>query len=362
MTIKRFGVLALVFLVLFLAACSGTEEPTYTPVPTPTATPTATPTPEPTPEPTPDVWTGPRNPLTGEPVEEDISEQRPFAILLNNLQLALPQDGLSRADIIYELPVEGGITRILAVFQDIEDVGVIGPVRSVRDYFVDIVQAHDAIFVFAGGSPAGYEAARSRGVPHIDGVLGAGREFFRDQARANRAGFEHSLMTSSELLLANIGSYNFRMEHQDGFDAGLVFAYDAAPVDGQAAHEVTVRFSNVKTGIFTFDEETGLYRVSQFSNPHIDGATGEQLQVRNVLVLYATFWVADNYGRLGVNLTLGGEGYFISGGYMVPIRWTKGSHSEPFRYTLLDGTPLELAVGQTYVNIVNVVTGEVTIT
>ena len=93
------------------------------------------------------------NPLTGEGLEEDISGQRPFAVMLNNLSKALPQLGVSQADVIYEIVAEGGITRMLAVFQDIEGVGDLGSVRSARDYYVSLACGHDAISVHAGGSP-----------------------------------------------------------------------------------------------------------------------------------------------------------------------------------------------------------------
>ncbi|MCL2563524.1 MAG: DUF3048 domain-containing protein [Oscillospiraceae bacterium] len=353
MTIKRFWAAALLFLVLFLVACGGAEEESS---PTPESTPV--PTPVVTPEPEPEDY---RNPLTGELTETDISRQRPWAVLLNNIRVALPQNGIGQADIIYEMPVEGGITRILAVFQDIEGVGEIGPVRSARHYFLDLVQAHDAIFVFAGGSNQAYTDIRERGIARIDGVHGSGVEFFRDPERIRRAAFEHSLMTTGDLLLENVGRYDYRREHGPGFGTGLRFAEDGTPAGGEAAYEVSVRFSNVKTGVFTFDEDTGLYRVSQFGQPHIDGNTDEQIEVANVLVLFASFRVMDNEGRLDVDLNLGGEGYFISGGRAVPIRWSKGGYDAPFVYTLMDGSPLELTIGRTYVNIVNVNTGEVTI-
>lgn len=354
MKIKRLLALLLALSFLFLAACSSTPDPDPVPTPTPTPTPEATPEPEPEPE----VWAGPRNPLTGEPVYESISHLRPWAVLLDNLRAALPHNGISQADIIYEMPVEGGITRILAVFQDISDVGEIGPVRSARSYFLDAVQGHDAIFVHAGGSPQAYADIRGRGIPNIDGVLGSGREFYRDPERARRAGSEHSMMTTDELLLDNIERHGFRQEHEPGFSTGLAFRLDGESPDGLPGTEVTVRFSNYKTGVFVFDEASGRYYVSQYGEPMMDGAIDEQLSVVNVLVLFANFRVLDGEGRLGTDLNLGGEGYFFTGGYALPILWEKNGHTAPFRFTLTDGSPLELSVGNTYVNIVNSNTGE----
>jgi len=354
---KRLLALLLALSFLLLTACSGRPEPA--PVPTPAPTPEATP--EPTPEPTPEIWTGPRNPLTGEPMEEDISQFRPWAILLDNLRAALPHNGISQADIIYEMPVEGGITRMLAVFQDIRGVGEIGPVRSARSYFLDAVQGHDAIFVHAGGSPQAYADIRGRGIPNIDGVLGTGREFFRDPDRSRRAGSEHSMMTTDELLLDHIEGHGFRREHEPGFSTGLAFQLDdSVAASGLPGTEVTVRFSNYKTGEFVFDETNGRYYVSQYGEPMMDGAIDEQLSVVNVLVLFANFSAVDGEGRLAVDLNRGGNGYFFTGGSALPILWEKGSYTAPFLFSLTNGYPLELAIGNTYVNIVNTGTGELT--
>jgi len=345
MSIKRLFAIGLLAIAMALTACSSTvEEPELLP-------PTPPPVPEETPEPTPEP--GYRNPLTGERVDEDISHMRPWAIQINNLRAALPQHGLARADIIYEMLVEGGITRLLAVFQDIEGVGEIGPIRSARHYFLDVAQGHDAIFVHAGGSPQAYAAIRDRGVPNIDGVQGSGREFFRDQGRIQTAGFEHSMLTTDQLLLDNVDAHGYRRVHDPSFSTGLLFRADGTPEGGIDAQEVTVQFSSQKTGVFMFDPVAGAYRVSQHGAPHIDGVTGSQLSMTNVLVLVADFAVIDNEGRMGVDLNLGGTGYFINGGRAVPILWTKGGYAAPFRFTLVNGEPLELGVGPSYINVID---------
>ena len=134
---KRIALLLTVF-VLLLTACGNSnaddknpqETPTNTPQPTPTAvqpepTPEATPTPTPEAEPTPEVEEVFVNPLTGLPMEEEFVNDRPVAVMINNLKAALPQQGVSQADIIYEVLAEGGITRMLGVYQSVEGVGKI---------------------------------------------------------------------------------------------------------------------------------------------------------------------------------------------------------------------------------------------
>ena len=130
------------------------------------------------------------NPLTGEGCAQDISQNRPVAIMLNNLKKALPQLGVSQADIIYEALAEGGITRMLGVFQSVEGVGDIGSVRSARDYYVSLALGHDAIFLHAGGSPGAYTAIDNWGVSAFDCVNGPyeGTLFWRDQQRRKKHG------------------------------------------------------------------------------------------------------------------------------------------------------------------------------
>ena len=94
---------------------------------------------------------GNRNPLTGEETEKDISGNCPVAVMLNNIKQALPQSGNSKADFFFEIPEEGGITRIMALYQDITDVGTIGTVRSTRPYYVRLAVGHDAILTHCGG-------------------------------------------------------------------------------------------------------------------------------------------------------------------------------------------------------------------
>ena len=154
---KRMLALLLAF-VLLLCACAsrpaGTTVPTTVPETTePTTVPTTAP-PETTVPPTTEATEPPpvdTNPLTGESLEE-VTDNRPVAIMINNLVKAVPQCGISKADILYEIIAEGSVTRFMAIFYDLSDVDVIGPVRSVRPYFVRVAQHYGALLSSAGGS------------------------------------------------------------------------------------------------------------------------------------------------------------------------------------------------------------------
>ncbi len=306
--------------------------------------------PEPSEEP---VYSGPFNPLTGLPVEEDISQKRPYAIMLNNIKAALPQYSVSQADIIYEMLAEGGITRMLGVYQDISGMGAIGSVRSSRDYYLDLAQGLDAIYIHGGGSPKAYEQIEARGVPAIDGIKGQyASMFYRDAYRMQNVAYEHSLFTSGELIQEYAGTYGYRMEHEDGYTCNMAFADEVLP-DGGSASSVQVNFSSYKTGLFEYDPESGLYMVSEYGAPYVDGETGEQVSVKNVLVLFCEMYTiaGDSSGRMAANLVGSGSGYFACNGQYCAIQWQKASYASPFVYTLADGSPLVFARGTSYINI-----------
>lgn len=303
------------------------------------------------PEPEPE-YTGPRNPLTGLPVDEDISNVRPYAIMLNNLKEALPQHGIMQADIIYEVLAEGGITRMLGVFQNVDKLeGKIGSIRSSRPYYLDLAQGHDAIYIHAGGSEDAYSQISVRGITNFDFVRSNYAFFFRDPDRLSSYSLEHTAFTTGELLREYMPTYNIRHEHNDNYNYSMLFDDNATPANGESAKKISATYSNYKTGIFEYDESTGEYNVSEYNSAYIDGNTGEQAHFKNVLVLFAEHHVLDDVGRRAVDLVGSGEGYFACGGKYVSIKWSKDSYTSQFVYTLADGTELTFGRGSSYINI-----------
>lgn len=309
--------------------------------------------------PTPTPYNGPVNPLSGMPADAETAARRPVAIMLNNLKQALPQLGQSQADIIYEVVAEGGITRMLGVYQSVEDVGMIGSVRSARPYYIELALGHDALFIHAGGSEQAYSDLRSWDVDHFDAVrgpyLGKNPEsnmMWRDADRRRENGYEHSVVATGASILANLPE-DLRLEHEEGYDAGLIFADDGTPAGGSPASVVTVPFSNYKTGIFVYDKDQKAYLVEEYGIPYVDDNTGEQVAVTNVIVVWTRCrYTGDSLGHMDVDVVGEGEGWFACGGLAVPIRWSKPDRESPLTYTTQDGAPLVLGRGHTYVNIV----------
>lgn len=318
--------------------------------PIPSAAPSVTPSPSPTP------INVPTDPLSGLPMDAKTAVNRPDAIMINNISVAQPQLGISKADIIYEILVEGGITRMMAIFQDVSNAGEIGSIRSARPYFVDIAVGYDAVYIHAGGSDDAYTELQLTGISHLDGVNGDKQDiFYRDQARLKKMGYEHSMVTTSDLINKYLPTYGIRLVHSDSYSSNMVFADSAAPAGGLTAGSVTVHFSTSKTTTFTYSPEERQYAVSQYKSAYIDGNDKSLIGVTNVLILKTNINViaGDKAGRIDVDVTGSGTGTFINGGKYETINWSRKSNSDQFTYTRNDGSPLTLGRGKTYICIID---------
>lgn len=345
-------------LLLLLSACSGKEDP-----PAEETLPAVSPTPvaEVTAEPSPTPYDGPVSPLSGLPIGEEWVNRRPVAIMLNNLKEALPQMGQSQADIIYEVPAEGGITRMLGVYQSLDGVGKIGSIRSARPYYLELALGHDAIFIHAGGSEDAYSKIAQWGVAALDGVRGPymsntenGNLMWRDPERRKSYSLEHTVVTTGDAIIERFAGYtNLRQEHKEGYVYDMTFTEDGTPVNGSPAAQIEVPFSNYKTGLFTYDADSGLYLAEEYGKAYIDGNTGEQVGVTNVVVIKtACRNTGDSLGHITVDLSSGGTGYFACGGKVIDLTWSKSYPDGQLHYKDLDGNPITFGVGRTYVCVV----------
>lgn len=346
----------LLLLLGLLPACSGGGD-----LPEETASASPTPVAEVTAEPSPTPYDGPVSPLSGLPIGEEWLNRRPVAVMLNNLKEALPQMGQSQADIIYEVPAEGGITRMLAVYQSVEGVGKIGSIRSARPYYLELALGHDAIFIHAGGSEDAYARISQWGVAALDGVRGPylsnqenGNLMWRDPERKKSYSLEHTVVTTGEAIIQRFAGYtNLRQEHKEGYVYEMDFTEDGTPSGGFSADHLQVPFSHYKTGEFQYDPQSGLYLIEEYGDAYIDGDTGEQVGVTNVVVLKTAIRnTGDSLGHMTVDLSSGGTGYFACGGQAIDLLWSKDYPDGQLFYTDLEGDLITFGTGRTYVCIV----------
>jgi len=353
-------------LCLLLCGCGAEKTPATGTTPT-TLAPTTAPneTTEPTQEvtvptepedvdPPPPVEPAYRHPLTGAALDAPFTG-RPVAVSIGNTTAALPQYGISMADVFVELETEDGITRFLTIFTDFANVDSIGPVRSVRSSFNNIAAAYNAPVVHCGGSYRGLDGYYDLTGPkipnwqHINESVN-GNYFFRDYDRYKTYAWEHCLFTTGEKMLQALTDKGY----QSNQPWELNFQFGEAPaLEGSSATKVTVSFRAGKTSSFVYDAATDTYAMSQYGGPLIDGGNNKQLTFKNLIVLYAdqTIQWSGTKNRSYYDLIGEGEGYFAVNGKIVKILWSREDVNAPFVYTYPDGTPITLGVGQTYIAI-----------
>ncbi len=298
------------------------------------------------------------NPLTGLEAEADYELRRPIAIMINNIKVATPQEGISYADVMYECIVEGRQTRLMMVVSDYESLPTVGSVRSSREYYLDFAANHNAIYMHAGGSNQAYTEIWQRYVNNLDGVNDNAisyRCFWRDTWRMNNMGYEHSLMTSGEKIAAGIEYKKYSTSLKDGFDSPLDFVpYDTVKTpDGGDAVYLRVTYSTAHKPYFEYNASDCLYYRWQFlGDKHIDNGNGKQLAFTNIIVLYLpTVHTGDSYGHMDVDTVGTGEGYYLTMGKYEKITWKKTSEDSPVKLYNAAGEELLINRGKTFFQI-----------
>ncbi|MBQ4054175.1 MAG: DUF3048 domain-containing protein [Clostridia bacterium] len=308
------------------------------------------------------------NPLTGEATTEEVVNQRPVAIMINNIRVACPQEEVSKADILYECVAEGGITRLLMVTKDYAALGETGSVRSSRKYYIDFALNHDALYVHAGGSDEAYANIRNRDIEHLDGVNpdantgkdvsegGAVRSFYRNTDRWYSMGKEHSMMTTGQHIIDGLNYMGYRTELKDGFKdpVNIIQSGFKVELDGQPADAVRMSYVQYQTTEYIYDYNSETYLRYQYGAEHIDGTNGEQLKFANLLVLVMDHANSgDSYGHIYVGTTGSGRGYYCTGGKMIEINWTRANENDPMVITDGDGNVLYMNKGKTMINVIS---------
>lgn len=290
--------------------------------------------------------------------EEALAGMRPpVAVMIDNLPGgSRPQIGIDQADLVYELLVEGGITRFMAVYLR-RDADWIEPVRSARTPSVLVARELGAVLTHAGSAEVAGDAdaawlMRWLGVPSID--YDADRQpFWLDRRRFA----PHNVVTSTQSIRARSAEWGVT---EPSGAASWLFKDDYAEVNAAdgSAQRVSYNFAlripaqPAYAADWFYDPATNSYLRSMAGAPHVDGRSGARLSAKNVVVQIAAAKVASREGHVVYNQIGEGEAYVFIDGRMFDAVWTKGSPEERTRFWDSSGAEIQFNRGVTWVALV----------
>ena len=355
-SLVRRAIVSFLLVGLALAGCTS-DEPAARPTPSPTVT-SPSPTPAPPPPAAPLLA-----PLTGLPIKDPRILRRPaLAIKIDNHTAARPQAALDRADIVYEEPVEGGITRFIAIYHS-RDASSVGPVRSARLTDLQVLAEYGRpLLAFSGAARYVLRAVRKAdlvSMPH-----GAYGRLYRRTGRAA----PHNLFTSTSALWHAARSRNHspppvKFEYGELFPPPPGPAVAASPgatpspTPGRWARgrHITVPFGGAWTAVWRYDLRLRKYVRFHASRPHRAG-NGTQISAANVLVLRVGTQrksrAAARHGTPELALVGSGQAILFRDGVAIVGRWTRARNNASTRFTDALGRSFQFNPGITWVEIV----------
>lgn len=293
-------------------------------------------------------------------VVDESSDQRPIAVMLDNNIGNIPHAGLMNSYLNYEIIVEGGLTRIMAIYKD-SNVSLIGPIRSARHYFLDYALESEAIYVHYGWSPQAEKDISKLGVDNINGITDK-KPFNRDTKLQS----PHNVFTIKSKLDSYISSKGYSLTTTNW----KLLQYSADPIylnvtsseitssgsttnaDAQVANKVSIVYSNTENRTYTYDSSNEYYLRSTNGAAHMDRLSNEQLHYKNIIIMKVENKTVDSEGRQELTTCGTGSGYYITNGYARPITWSKASRQGKTRYTYSDGSEITVNDGNTFIQIV----------
>lgn len=281
--------------------------------------------------------------LTGVQVDPALNKRPVTGVMIENSPDARPQSGLKDAGIVYEAIAEGGITRFLALFQEAQP-NYIGPIRSVRPYYLDFLMPFDAAIAHVGGAPQALVDIKALGVKDLDQFANAGAYY-----RVSTRYAPHNMYSEMGKLDALNASKGFTTSNFTSFARKNEKA--AATIN---ARSIDINISGYLYNThYDYDAAANSYKRSEAGKPHVDERSGAQLQPKVVMALVMSRGIASDgqhtkYGTVG-----SGHMYVFQDGTVTEGTWTKSDRKAQFVFTDGSGAPLKLNAGQTWITIVD---------
>ncbi len=282
--------------------------------------------------------------LSGKFVDKEIGYKRPLAIMISNDKEALPNYGLSKADIVYEAPAEGQMNRYLALIEDYSGLDRIGSVRSARTYYTYFAREWNAILFHFGQSSFALEYLKN--MDHVNGVDSGNAYFYRTKDRKK----PHNAYTSSALINEAIKKFKYKVDYDTEYKGNIKFVDDQNLENGLEAKTVKVGYA-LNKAYFEYSENDKLYYRYQYGKKHI--SDNKQIAVDNIILSYnrMTHYATTEYRDIALHEEM--DGYFITRGKFIPIKILKRSPYGTTYYYDMDGNEIKFNRGKTWICIID---------
>ena len=327
-------------------------------------------------------------------------KDRPIAVMIDNNVNAFPHAGLRKAYMVYEIIVEGGETRLMAVFKGV-NLDKIGPVRSSRHYFLDFALENDAIYVHYGWSPKAESNIKSMGINNINGIIdsdvfwrvkdkSAPHNAVTSTANILKFAKEKGYRTTSSVtsvLNYSLDEINLGEETQENSEnntsltsssisssassnvssssSSALATSNASSASNSSisksnsvnafdATKITIPFSEYTVSKWTYDEQTKTYYRTSKNKQETEWDTGESVKFKNIIIEYMKNTKLDdeeNKDRQEINTVGTFNGYYITNGKAIKIKATKTSRAGKTVYKDENGNTLKVNNGNTFVEI-----------
>lgn len=290
--------------------------------------------------------------LTAELQEKKIQiyngTQRPIAVMIDNHNQAWPQAGLNKAYMVYEIIVEGGETRLMALFKGVT-VDKIGPVRSSRHYFLDYAMENDAIYAHYGWSPQAESDIKKYSINNLNGITESTSTFWRVKDKAA----PHNAVTSTDAILKAAKSKGYKTTSNQ--KSVLNYVTDEVKLEeGISANSVTIPHSTLQKVKYEYNAENKVYKRYARNKAQTDWDTGSSITTKNIIITFCdnyTLTDSENKGRQGLKNIGTFDGYYITNGKAIKIKCTKTARDKQTKYEDLEGNEIKVNDGNTWVNI-----------
>lgn len=275
--------------------------------------------------------------------------ERPIAVMIDNHIDAMPQAALLESDVIYEIIVEGGETRLMAVMKG-KDLDKIGPIRSSRHYFLDYALENDAIYVHYGWSPQAQGDISSLGVNNVNGLVESESSFWRVSDKEA----PHNAVSSTKDILKIAERDDYRTTSNK--KTVLNYVADEVELDSDInAEEVYIKYSDYNSVRYEYDKESKKYIRYSRGEKQVDWDSGETILTKNIIVTFVENWTLDDgsgKGRQTLDNLGTHDGYYITNGKAIKITCEKESRESQTVYRDLDGNEIKVNDGKTFIQIV----------